>query len=133
MQAILFGRVASFKPIKDVGVTLPMTTIDLQVQRQQLKGPFLIKLDTHGFEVPILRGAQATLLQTEVLILECYNFKVCPERLVFYEVCSFVERYGFRCIDLFDVGYRPYDNALWQTDTMFVRTERPEFEYERFR
>jgi hypothetical protein len=35
----------------------------------QLKGPFLIKLDTHGFEVPILRGAPATLLQTEGLIV----------------------------------------------------------------
>jgi hypothetical protein len=34
----------------------------------QLKRPFLIKLDTHGFEVPILRGAQTPFLQTEVLI-----------------------------------------------------------------
>jgi hypothetical protein len=73
------------------------------------------------------------LLQTEVLILECYNFKPRPERLLFYEMCSFVERFGFRCIDLFDVLYRPYDNALWQMDIMFVRADRPEFEYKRFR
>jgi len=130
-----FGGVASSKPIKDASVKLPMTTIDLQVQEQHLKGPFLVKLDTHGFEVPILRGAQATLLQTEVLILECYNFRLkgCPECLLFYEMCSFVERFGFRCIDLYDIMYRAYDSVFWQMDIMFVRTERPEFEYESFR
>jgi len=128
-----FGGVASSEPIKDASVKLPMTTIDLQVQEQQLTGPFLIKLDTHGFEVPILRGAQATLLQTEVLILGCYNFKVWPERLRFYEMCSFVERFGFRCIDLYDIMYRPYDSVFCQMDIMCARTERPEFEYESFR
>jgi len=128
-----FGGVASVNPFDHGGIKVPVTTIDLEVQKERLRGPFLIKLDTHGFEVPILHGAQSTLSQTEVLILECYNFRVQSESLLFCEMCSFVARFGFRCIDLFDILYRPYDNTFWQMDIMFMRAERPEFDYRRFR
>ena len=45
----------------------------------------------------------------------------------FSELCARLEALGFRCIDLFDVMYRPADNALWQMDLIFIRSDRPEF------
>lgn len=40
---------------------VPATTIDLEVAERGLQAPFVIKLDTHGFELPILNGARGTL------------------------------------------------------------------------
>ena len=40
---------------------------------------------------------------------------------------------GFRCIDLVDSMYRPYDDAFWQMDLVFVRQARPEFSYQQYR
>ena len=59
-------------------VTIEITTIDDEVSRLGLPGPYCINLDTHGFEVPIFEGAENTLQQTELLIIECYGFQIAP-------------------------------------------------------
>jgi hypothetical protein len=109
-------------------VRVPVTTIDAQVAQRQLKPPFLIKLDTHGFEVSILNGAQATLRQTNLLVIETYNFHLLPDSLRFHEMCSFMEARGFRPIDLVEPMHRERDQALWQFDLVFIRADRPEFQ-----
>ena len=124
----LFGGLASEKPFAKNCLTVPVTTIDLQVEKRGLKGPFLIKLDTHGFELPILAGAARTLAQAAVLIVEVYNFDIAAQAVRFPEVCRILETKGFRCIDLFDPLYRPGDGAFWQMDLMFMRADRPELQ-----
>lgn len=122
-----FSGQAGYKPYPANNLVVPVTTIDEEVRARKLAGPFLLKLDTHGFEVPILEGASVTLAQTEAIVIECYNFKISPECLRFHEMCSWLEERGFRCIDLVDVMRRPNIDALWQMDLVFMRTDRPEF------
>ena len=94
---------------------------------------YFMKLDTHGFEVPILDGASQTLTETDVIIMECYNFRIAPECLLFFEMCDYLKGFGFRCIDLVDPHHRPYDDSLWQMDLVFVRENRPEFLHPSYR
>src|SRR5205085_8401882 len=103
------------------------TTIDLQVRQFSLKPPFLIKLDTHGYEWPILEGAKATLAKTEVLIIEMYNFTSGEPMLLFYELCQKLDGLGFRTFDLCELLHRPSDGFLWQFDVVLLRKDRPEF------
>jgi FkbM family methyltransferase len=107
----------------------PVTTIDAEVKRRGLKPPFLIKLDTHGVEVPILNGASKTLAECQVAVIECYNFPGDPPCLSFWEMCRWIEIKGFRPIDIHDVLYRPYDRCLWQMDLVFARSSAPQFRY----
>jgi FkbM family methyltransferase len=123
------GGQASYTPYPTHNIEVTVTTIDHEIESRKLGGPFLIKLDTHGFEVPILRGAARTLERTEVVVMECYNFRLSPECLLFDEMCSHMETLGFRCIDMVDVARRPHDGALWQMDLVFVRKDRPELGY----
>jgi FkbM family methyltransferase len=120
-----FGGVASVEEIPGF-VSMRATTIDAAAKG--LHAPFLIKLDTHGHEVPILNGGANTIAQASALVVECYNFQVTPEALRFHEMCDFLGRRGFRCIDAFDLMYRPGDGAFWQMDLLFVRETRREFE-----
>jgi Methyltransferase FkbM domain len=106
---------------------VPMTSIDEEVEHRNLKSPFLIKLDTHGFEIPILVGAETTLVETEVLVIECYNFIIGKEAVRFWAMCEWLTARDFSPIDMFDVSYRPSDHALWQMDIVFMRSSRPEF------
>lgn len=114
-------------------VPVPVTTVDAEVAARSLRGPYLLKFDTHGFEVPILRGAAETLARTEVIIMECYNFRISPECLTFDEMCGYLGERGFRCIDLLEPMYRLHDGAFWQMDLVFVRGDRPEFSYNGYR
>ncbi|OAI56279.1 hypothetical protein AYO49_04605 [Verrucomicrobiaceae bacterium SCGC AG-212-N21] len=121
-----FGGQASDKPYAANNIVVPVTTLDHEVASRALPGPFLIKFDTHGFEMPILKGSAQVLQQTSVIIMECYNFKISPDCLIFPEMCAHLQSLGFRCIDMADVMHRNYDQALWQMDLVFVRADRPE-------
>jgi len=109
-------------------VQLPMTTVDAEVQRRNLQPPFFLKLDTHGFEIPILEGAIQILEQTTLLLIETYNFQIQPHSLRFHEMCTYLETKGFRPIDIIEPLHRPEDQALWQFDLLFMRTDRQEFQ-----
>jgi FkbM family methyltransferase len=106
---------------------VPATTIDHEVAARSLPGPYLVKLDTHGFEVPILEGATATLREASLLIIEVYNFTLMRGALRFQEMVARLESGGFRPIDLVEPMYRPKDGAFWQCDLFFARANRPEF------
>jgi FkbM family methyltransferase len=123
------GGQASYTPYPANNIEVPVTTVDREVTDRQLTGPYLLKFDTHGFEVPILKGALQTLRETDVIVMECYNFHVAPEALLFDEMCGYLKTQGFRCIDLVDPMFRPHDGAFWQMDLIFVRDDRPEFAY----
>ena len=103
------------------------TTIDHEIERNNLKGPFLVKLDTHGHELAILRGAARALLTTEILIIESYNFQLNDQCATFWELCQALSEHGFRPWDLIEPMHRKKDGALWQMDIVFLRSSRPEF------
>jgi FkbM family methyltransferase len=127
-----FGGAATAEPSGEYDIVVPMTTVDTEVERLGLAGPYLLKLDTHGFEVPILEGAASTLGETILLVIEVYNFELRPSALRFHELVDYLERRGFRVIDLAGVAWRPRDRALWQMDLVFLRDDQPEFDSSKY-
>lgn len=108
--------------------TVEMDSLDNLVLRHSLKPPFLLKLDTHGFEVPILEGAEHLMESTQVVIIECYLLRGNEStRLLFWEMCDWMQKRGFRCFDLVDPLLRPCDDVLWQVDLFFARSDWPSF------
>ena len=112
---------------------VPQRSLVSLVAEMRLAPPFLIKLDTHGYEVPILDGAAPLFPDTNLFVIEAYNFPLSPDGLRFHELCSLMAERGFRVIDLSEPLWRSKDNALWQLDLFFVPATRPEFAYTRFR
>ena len=113
----------ALKNTKSIGaIEVDLTTIDETVREKGIKGPFLLKLDTHGFEVPILEGAEDLLKQCEVLIIEAYNYNIEPDSLLFWQLCEYLYKKGFRPIDMVDISHRKYDDSLWQMDLVFIKS-----------
>ena len=123
-DANLFGGIAH-KTGGPVVKKVPMVTLDSEVASRQLPGPYLLKLDTHGFEVPILNGAGAVLKSAAVVVIETYNFHITPESLLFHEMCEFMGKLGFRVIDVSEPLWRQHDQAFWQMDLFFVPSDDP--------
>jgi FkbM family methyltransferase len=103
------------------------TTIDHEIGTYGLPGPYLIKLDTHGYEVPILCGAAETLRNTNLLVIETYNFRLIEGSSLFHEIIAYMRERGFGVIDMSEPHWRVLDFAFWQIDLFFVRLDRPEF------
>ena len=125
-----FGGQASYEPYAQNNIEVEVTTVDAQVAQRGLSGPFMLKLDTHGFEVPILTGATEVLRHTQIIVIECYVQYLTENSLTFSQMCSYLETFGFRCIDAVDLEWRPFDNTLWQMDLVFIRKDRDEFTYQ---
>ncbi len=111
---------------------VPQTTIDETLARLECTGPYLLKLDTHGYEIPVLAGASATLARTSLLIVESYNFTLTPGCLRFHELCAWLETRGFRPCDLADPMRRPNDGVFWQVDLAFAKSDDPLFTSNRY-
>jgi FkbM family methyltransferase len=124
-----FGGQASSKPFARNNIEVPVTTLDIEVANNRLVGPFLIKFDTHGFEVPILEGAAQTLKETTLIIMECYLHRLTQDSLLFNEMCDYLDHLGFRCIDMVDPAWRTYDDTFWQMDLIFIKKDSPEFSH----
>lgn len=125
----LFGGLASESPFEKNCIQVPLVSIDAEVDKRNLEPPYLIKLDTHGFEVPILEGSMKTIKQAELIIIESYNYRLTNESLRYFEMCNYMEKIGFSPIENVDFTLRKYDNSFWQMDTFFIPSDRKEFSY----
>jgi FkbM family methyltransferase len=123
----LFGGLASSIPVGTHCISVPMVTVDEEVSRLNLSPPYLLKLDTHGFELPILEGAKNTLASASLVVIETYNFRLTDSSLKFHEMCTFMEGKGFSCIDLVEPMHRPGDQAFWQVDLLFIPSDNAVF------
>jgi FkbM family methyltransferase len=84
------------------------------------KPKFVLKLDTHRFEIPIFEGAGQILKNTDLIIVETYGFYLTNSSKVFWEMCQYLDEKGFRLFDIVDLTYRPKDLAFWQCDAFFL-------------
>lgn len=107
--------------------SVDLTRIDAEVQKRNLKGPYVIKLDTHGFEVPIIEGCSRIIHETVLFIIECYGFQIADNSLLLWEMCRHMDQQGFRLFNIVDVMNRKKDGAFWQCDAFFIRKDHPMF------
>lgn len=127
-SSLFGGKALETKPEKNC-IEVPVTTIDHEVKTRKLEPPFLIKLDTHGYEVPILDGAAETIKSANLVIIETYNFKIAPESLRYFEMNKYMEEKGFSSIEIADLMLRLKDNSLWQMDTFYIPSSSKEYSY----
>lgn len=128
-----FGGTASLAPVEGINKALPCTTVDTEIRGRVLSSPFLLKLDTHGFELPILEGAMQSLKFCNILIIETYNFNLTGDCLMFWEMCAHLATLGFRPLDIVEPMFRPKDQVFWQIDIVFARNDRIEFSSNTYR
>jgi len=128
-----FGGVASHIRTADTKSVVPVTTLDHEIAARALPGPYLLKLDTHGFEVPILEGATQLLKNAELVIIETYNFRLSDTSLLFHEMVDFMRQRGFGVSDVSEPLWRDHDAAFWQFDLFFQPLSRGEFKHNAYR
>jgi len=77
-------------------------------------GPYLLKIDVDGHEIPILNGAKETFRDVSILIVEA-SVSTIRWKL------DLVESSGFQLVDIVDLCY--YHGVLSQVDLIFVKSE----------
>jgi FkbM family methyltransferase len=101
-----------------------MTTVDAVVSRQyQGQSPDLLKLDVQGFELEVLKGAEASLPAIQVILAETNLLDLHHGVPLLAELVAWLHGHSFMAYDICGLTRRPLDDALWQADLMFVQAD----------
>ncbi len=108
----------------DVRVTerreVPVHTLDGLLALQGWQAPIdLLKIDTQGNELSVLKGAARTLPTVRLLWIEVSFRSLYEGDALFPEVHAFLVKAGFRFYSLHDV-FRGADRELLQADALFL-------------
>lgn len=103
-----------------------MTTLDEEISKiPPTPKETLIKIDTQGYELEVLKGAEGLLRTTGGLILELNLIELHKGVPLADEVISWLKTRGFQMFDIAGLTRRPRDRALWQADFIFVPANSP--------
>jgi FkbM family methyltransferase len=104
---------------------VPVVTVDQVVAGRDLRTPVMLKIDTEGQELSVLRGAAETLPKVDLVILETRLISYVDGLPEIADIMEHMTGQGFSLYDILDGGYRPLDNALEIVDLVFTRNDSP--------
>jgi FkbM family methyltransferase len=95
------------------------TTLDIIVKKKNLPFPDLLKIDTQGSELDILKGAKETIKNCLLIYLECpiINYNKNSPNLT--EYINYLNLIGFIPSDICEV--HRIDEVLVQIDILFIK------------
>ncbi len=99
---------------------LPMTTLDKIVKKHQLNNVDLLKLDTQGSELDILKGGLKTIKKAEFILLETQNLTYNQNAPHIEAVFPFMTSLNFKLFDITQIHYLP-TGEMSQLDLLFVK------------
>lgn len=99
--------------------SIPITTLDEVVDKRGLSGPFAIKIDTEGFELEVIRGAERTLRESQFVIAEVSVSKRFEGGYIFADMISEMAKHGFHLCDVLTVPRSQRTREAMFLDVMF--------------
>jgi FkbM family methyltransferase len=104
-------------------ISVEMLTIDDAIAQLDLPSPQVIKIDTQGSELSILKGAVQTLPRVDILFLECWLYRGYGKQTpLLTEIADWLLSFNFRLWDVAD-AYRNQAGVLTTLDCIFVNTK----------
>lgn len=105
-------------------VTVSVRRLDECVTREDLDSPVLLKIDTQGYELPVLEGASGVLDRVQMLVVETSFTSLYEGERPFLDLLAHVEDLGFEFVRPIGFLTDPHDGEYLQMDALFVRGGR---------
>jgi FkbM family methyltransferase len=103
----------------------PMRRLDTFAAAPGNAPPDLLKIDTQGYELEVLKGAEQSLATARVILAELNLLDIHQGVALAGEVIGWLGRCGWVLYDVCSLIRRPLDRALWQADALFLKEGDP--------
>jgi FkbM family methyltransferase len=127
-KEVFFSEIETASNISSSHKNIPnqkLSSLNVLVRTEKILLPEFIKIDVQGYELEVLKGATEILNQTEVILLEISLLDIGDNNTpLLIDVLNFMYSLHFVAYDICSVTTRrPLDQALWQTDIIFVKED----------
>lgn len=119
-ESVQWSPVGVMETVRSLKVST--RTLDNFCRSQKIRNIDILKMDTQGAELKILKGAQNLLesnsihlIYTEVLFVSLYE-----DQASFYDLGSMLNSYGYQLFDFFHPRYDSTGQIKW-ADALFVK------------
>jgi FkbM family methyltransferase len=105
-------------------VEIPMRTLDEVYESLQLQNRrVLIKIDTQGYEMAILKGGAEALRQAQGVRVEMSLLELYEGEALYTDIIALLAQYGYAPHILIDIGYSRALSRQLQLDGVFYKTD----------
>ena len=101
--------------------TIEIRTLDSFLPELRLQKKVMVKIDVQGFELNVLRGAEAALANVDILIIETSFYELYVGQPLFEEVHRHMTERGFSYRGNFDQVYSAVSGEVLQADAIYIR------------
>lgn len=102
-------------------IKLPTITLDKMVDKHSLTYPQLVKLDTQGSELDILKGASKVIEHADIIMTEAAIMAYNKDAPNFDDYIKFFTERGYVPVGINEIQFA--DNILVQCDIVFLKKE----------
>lgn len=99
-------------------IDVSVSTLDIQLEEEELRGPVFLKLDVQGFELEVLKGAKETLSRTDFVYCEVSFLEFYDDQPLASEIIDFLDGRGFSLSRISQVT-RDKAGSVLQADLLF--------------
>lgn len=105
-------------------VKAPVVALDEFLPTLALPTPDLVKIDAEGWDLEVLKGAENTISNAQVVLMEAAVMSKAFTNTVAKTTQAMADK-GFCVFDITDLNRTQKHNALWLIELAFVKTGSP--------
>jgi FkbM family methyltransferase len=103
-------------------IDVDVVTLDSWMERTSVsESGLFLKIDVQGYEMQVLKGAQASLAKTNAVLIELCFANLYLGQSKYYEVARVLEESGLHLVALVNCFYKPDNGDLLWGDGFFTR------------
>jgi len=100
---------------------IPVKTLDGLSAELGLVKPYMVKIDTQGYEDKVIKGGQEVLAGAEVIFVELSYRSLYKEQALFDTIYNDLVRLDFQYHGNFEELLSPVNGAVLQSDGIFIK------------
>lgn len=100
---------------------VPVHRLDQHSDLDAVTGDFFAKIDTQGYELHVLRGAEKIMPRIAGLLVEASLVPLYDGQPLLAEVVAFLDAHGFAIVDLLPEFQHPQHGQMLQVDLIATR------------
>lgn len=115
------SHVAANEEPGNTSIQMQTQSLDTLLDSKKFPLPDFLKLDVQGHEMEVLKGAERSLDNCTVCLLEISLLNLGDDTPLLSDMIAFMDKKGFQAYDISQFIRRPFDKALYQVDMFFVK------------